>query len=154
MNEGPEDFPDPIIPPSNHRMRSVPFRFPFLRAEFFGLLHYCAFIAVITAMVQVLVYSSSAAIKLLIVTVAIFGISGFASFLARRGALCPLCKGMPLVGSRARVHHKAFRIFPLGPSASAVLSLLFTQTFRCMYCGSRFDIMKPRPKPHTTAIED
>jgi hypothetical protein len=77
-----------------------------------------------------------------------------ASLLKRRSILCPLCKGTPLVSSRAHVHSKAFRIFPLNHATTAMLTILFTQTFRCMYCGSRFDVLKPRPKKTRYLLED
>jgi len=60
----------------------------------------------------------------------------------RRCAFCPLCKGTPLINSGARPHSKATRILALNHGVSATLSILTTQKFRCMYCGSNFDLLK------------
>jgi hypothetical protein len=64
------------------------------------------------------------------------------AFFKRRAAHCPLCKGTPLVNSGARPHSRAKRIFPFSHGVSATLSIIATQTFRCMYCGSDFDRLK------------
>ncbi|WP_348223655.1 hypothetical protein [Luteolibacter sp.] len=64
------------------------------------------------------------------------------AFFKRRSAHCPLCKGTPLINSGALAHSRATRIFPFNHGVSATLSIIATQTFRCMYCGSDFDLLK------------
>jgi len=64
------------------------------------------------------------------------------AFFKRRAAKCPLCKGTPLINSGALPHSRAKRIYPLNHGISAVISVLATQKFRCMYCGSDYDLRK------------
>jgi len=117
---------------------------PFVRAEIVIFLNWLAAVAVLTCVPIVLLGPTHRAIRILIICLAVYGFTSLISFLTRRSLLCPLCKGTPLAASRAHVHPKATRIFPLDHATSAVFSLIFTQTFRCMYCGSRFDLLKPR----------
>jgi hypothetical protein len=51
---------------------------------------------------------------------------------------CPLCHGAVMRERRCHKHADAFRLWPLSHRASAVLSLLTTFGFRCMYCGTAF----------------
>jgi hypothetical protein len=69
-------------------------------------------------------------------------VSWLVSFLRRRSARCPLCKGSPLLDSGAVKHAKAYRLPPLGYAATAVLGILFLSRFRCMYCGTPYDLLK------------
>lgn len=130
----------------NMRLRSVPYRGPFVLAGILGLINFCGAVAILTTLVLYLTAPSQTGMKMLVGTVVFFFIASIASFLKRRNVLCPLCKGTPLVNSRARAHPKAFRVFPLDYGTSSMLSLLFTQTFRCLYCGAKFDLLKPRPE--------
>jgi hypothetical protein len=68
-------------------------------------------------------------------------------YFKRRAAMCPLCNGTPLLVSGALPHVKAVRIPPFNHGVSAVLSLVFTQRFTCMYCGCRFDMLKDSKHP-------
>lgn len=137
------DLPENSDPSS--RMRSVPWRLPFLMAEIYGLIHLCAAISVLTALVHLLRNPSPFLVKILIGSLLFFIVSGIASFLQRRTVLCPLCKGTPFISTPIHVHPKAKRIFPLTHAATALIWLIFTQTFRCMHCASKFDILKYRP---------
>ena len=145
MNDDlPDSSPQPPIP-SNLRLRSVPFRSPFFWAGLLTLINYCGAIAVLTMVVLFFLHQTPFAVKVLIGCVVFFAITALISHLKRRSVLCPLCKGTPLVSTRAHVHSRATRIFPFDYGNSAMISILFTQTFRCMYCGSGFDLLKPRP---------
>ena len=42
----------------------------------------------------------------------------------------------------ALAHQKAVRIFPLSHGTTATLFIIAIQKFRCMYCGTQFDILK------------
>ena len=64
------------------------------------------------------------------------------SYLRRRSARCPLCKGSPLLESGAVKHAKAYRLRPFNHGATAVLGILFLNRFRCMYCGTPYDLLK------------
>lgn len=60
----------------------------------------------------------------------------------RRSAYCPLCRGTPLINSQARVHTRATRLPPFNHGFTALLSILATHRFRCMYCGTDYDLFK------------
>ena len=126
-------------------MRSVPYRSPFVAAGFFALLHYWGAFALLISIPLFLLDPTPLAKNTLIGCAAFYVVTGLVSFLNRRKVLCPLCKGTPLLSTGAHVHAKAFRIFPLDHGTTATLALIFTQTFRCMFCGSRFDLLKPKP---------
>jgi len=110
--------------------------------------HYWGTFTLLLAIPVFLVEQTPLARNLLIGSAVFYLFSGLVSFLNRRKVICPLCKGTPLLSTRAHVHAKAFRIFPLDHGTTATLALIFTQTFRCMFCGSRFDLLKPKPGKH------
>lgn len=147
MSDHPHGTQDPSRPGKapQARMRSVPYRTPFISAGLFGLFHYWGAFALLLAIPLFLFNPTQLAQRTLIGCVAFYIVSGLASFLKRRKVLCPLCKGTPLLSTRAHTHPKAFRLFPLDHGTTATLALIFTQTFRCMFCGSRFDLLKPKP---------
>lgn len=78
----------------------------------------------------------------------LIGCLGFIAFtwllalFKRRSTHCPLCKGTPLINTGALAHQKATKIFPFNHGVSATLSIIATQKFRCMYCGTAFDLLK------------
>lgn len=56
---------------------------------------------------------------------------------------CPLCHGTPLHSRLGcHKHRLANRWFPLTYRATSVVRILFTLTFRCMYCGTPFRLFK------------
>ncbi len=55
---------------------------------------------------------------------------------------CPLCHGLVLHEKRCRKHRDAKKIPLLSYRATAVLGLLFTGVFSCMYCGTLFRLKK------------
>ncbi len=63
-------------------------------------------------------------------------------FILARSLTCSLCHGTVMHEKRCRKHADAFRLWPLTHRASAVVSLIFTWTFRCMYCGTPFRLKK------------
>lgn len=139
--------PPPSQPPAAARLRSVPYRTPFVWAQILAFANWLAGVAVLTCIPIILLEPIPRTTRILVVCMAAYAITALISFLNRRRVLCPLCKGTPLAGSRAHIHPKATRIFPLDYVTSALLSLIFTQTFRCMYCSSRFDLLKPPAQP-------
>ena len=68
-------------------------------------------------------------------------------YIFRRSARCPLCKGTPLLDTKASKHRKAVRIRPFNFGATALLHLTFSYRFRCMYCGTPFDLLR-KPGQH------
>ena len=138
------------------RFRSVPYRPPFIWAAIFALVNYCAALAIVITLVVFIIRPTHYSMTVLVGSVVFYAITSVISFLRRRNVFCPLCRGAPLVNSHARVNAKATRIGPLGYGTSATLTLLFTQTFRCIYCGERFNILKSRShrRRHSTAGDD
>ena len=63
-------------------------------------------------------------------------------FLARKKAICPLCKGTPFLDSQASKHVKAVRILPFNYGTTNILRAIVTRRFRCHFCGSPFDMLK------------
>lgn len=96
----------------------------------------------VTAFVLFFMEPSQLATQVILCGIAFSVVTWIIAFFKRRSAHCPLCKGTPLINSGALAHSKATRIYPLNHGVSATLSIIATQTFRCMYCGSDFDLLK------------
>jgi hypothetical protein len=124
------------------RARSLPSSGPFNVAAFFSALQYMGMITVVTAFILMFLEPSPLAVKVIVGSIGFSALMWFIAFFKRRSARCPLCKGTPLINSGAHAHSRATRIFPFNHGVSATLSILATQTFRCMYCGSDFDLLK------------
>ncbi|MES2440613.1 MAG: hypothetical protein V4584_16215 [Verrucomicrobiota bacterium] len=124
------------------RSRSLPSSRPFSIAVFFSALHYLGLILTATAFVLFLIEPSQLASKVILGGVVYSLIAWLLAFFKRRAAHCPLCKGTPLINSGALAHSKASRLYPFNHGVSATLSILATQRFCCMYCGSDFDLLK------------
>lgn len=137
--------PDPVSDPkrlSASRLRSVPHRQPFVRAVFFSAIHYMGILAAITTLILYFIEPSRLATKVLIASLGFTAVTWLIAFFKRRSTYCPLCKGTPLINTGALPHKKAFRIFPFNHGVTATLSIIATHKFRCMYCGTGFDILK------------
>jgi hypothetical protein len=126
------------------RARSLPTARPFRVAVFFASLHFLSMIATVTALACFLAQPSLLASRLLVAGIAFSALSWLISYIKRRAVHCPLCKGTPLINTGALPHVRARRIGPFNHGVSAVLSIMATQKFRCMYCGSDYDLLKPR----------
>jgi len=126
------------------RARAVPHGRPFKVAVLFAALHYLGLIATATAMVSVLMDPHPMAPRVLVGALVFSGVTWLIAYIKRRGVHCPLCKGTPLINSGAMPHVRARRIPPFNHGVSAILSILATHRFRCMYCGSDYDLLKPR----------
>ena len=138
-----------ITDPVEHqttRSRSMPYRGVFYVATFWTLFHIFWLITTITAVVLFLLYHKDNTSHFFLYAVLIgilFSIlSLIISFFKRRNALCPLCRGTPLLSNGARVHQKSQCIPPLNHGYTAVISIVFTQKFSCMYCGVKYDLLK------------
>ena len=132
----------PTAKPKALRARSLPSSRPFSVAAFFSALHYFGLITTATAFVLFLSEPSQLASKVIVGGLAFSGVTWMIAFFKRRCAYCPLCKGTPMINSGALAHSRASRIYPFNHGVSATLSIIATQTFRCMYCGSDFDLLK------------
>jgi hypothetical protein len=124
------------------RARSVPHKQPFVRAVFLSALHYMGILAALTTLAVFFVNPTGLATKVFVACLVFIGITWLLAYFRRRSTHCPLCKGTPLVNTGALAHQKATKIWPFNHGVSATLSIIATQTFRCMYCGTAFDLMK------------
>lgn len=143
VEEEHHSHPDASVP---SRVRSLRYRRPFASALFFTAVHYLSLVAVAAAIFLLLVRLDTLAAQFLAGAVGLSGLTWLIAFFKRRSARCPLCKGTPFLDTRALTHRKAVRIFPLNFGTTAIVSCLFTQRFRCMYCGSRYDLLKPNAR--------
>ncbi len=145
MHEGVKSAQDPVSPAKARvfRARSLPSRRPFDTAVFFSMIHYLGLVTTVTSFVCYLMAPSELASRFIVGGLIFSATSWLLTFFKRRAAHCPLCKGTPLVNSGAHTHTKAVRILPFNHGITAVLSIIATQKFRCMYCGSDYDLLKP-----------
>lgn len=135
--------PPPKDPERAQRARSLPSARPFRVAVCIFAIQVLGLIAALTGLAHLIREPSQAASRILLGGLAFSAAAWFIAFFKRRSARCPLCKGTPLVNSIARTHIRATRIRPFNHGVTAMLSILAIQKFRCMYCGTDFDLLKP-----------
>jgi len=124
------------------RARSVPHRQGYVRAVILSSIHYFGILATVTSLVLFFMHPTPLATKVFILCLGFSIVTWIFAFFKRRHTHCPLCKGTPLVNTGALAHKKAKRLFPLNHGVTAILSIIATQKFRCMYCGTEFDLLK------------
>lgn len=124
------------------RARSLHDKRPFNLAVFFAVIHYLCIIAFLTCVAILILNPVEGSVKILVASLVACGFSWLISFFKRRSVRCPLCKGSPLLDTGAAKHTKAYRLPPLNHGNTAVLGILFLSRFRCMYCGTPYDMLK------------
>jgi hypothetical protein len=72
----------------------------------------------------------------------LFGLCRLLAFLNNEKLHCNLCHGTVLHEKRCRKHASATRIPGLSHRAATVASILTTGQFRCMYCGTSYQLKK------------
>lgn len=132
----------PAAPPPQERYRSLPRSYPFLVAVTWTSLFYLLLSGLVASVTAYCLHGNAQSVALSIAFPIAALVIWAAAYLSRRKAHCPLCKGTPLLDSRATPHAKATRIFPLNFGTSNLLRILFTRRFRCQFCGSPFDLLK------------
>ena len=141
----------------DHRSRSVPYKRVFVSAIIYTLVFYLCVIAFLTTLVAFAIVpkqSQQVAAYILVALLPICAFSWIIAYFKRRKATCPLCKCTPFLDNLAHKHQKAFRIKPLNYGTTAMLNVVFTQRWRCMYCGTPFDILKTRNAQNYTAYKE
>jgi hypothetical protein len=124
------------------RARSLPSRKPFDGAVGLAMLHYFGIIATLTAVIACFKQPSLLASQVAVGGIVFSALSWLLAYMKRRATFCPLCKGTPLANSGALTHRKALRLGPFNHGTTAIFSIIARQKFRCMYCGSDFDLLK------------
>ncbi len=137
------------LPHKVSRARSLPSRKSFDHAVILSMVHYLGVIAAITALVYCLREPSQTASELFVGALLFSVVSWVLALFKRRCTHCPLCKGTPLINSGALTHKRATRIFPLNHGVSATLTIIAAQRFRCMYCGTDYDLLKHSSRLHS-----
>lgn len=145
---GKNNTPD-SQPVKVNRCRSLPHAKKFRLAVALCAIHYLCLMAMISTAVMLILHPGRTAAMLLIATTAATISTWFLALLKKRATLCPLCKGTPLIESGALLHERAKRLPPFTHGVSTTLSILVLQTFRCMYCGSDFDLLKESSQHRT-----
>ena len=125
------------------RARSIHDKRPFRSAVFFTLVHYLCIIAFLTCVALLFLHPEPMAMaKPVVASMVAVAVSWIIAFLRRRSARCPLCKGSSLLDTGAVKHVKAYRLRPFNHGTTAVLGILSPNRFRCMYCGTPYDLQK------------
>jgi hypothetical protein len=125
------------------RARSLPTTRPFHIASAFYALFVLGLIMTSTTLLMLVKTPNEFVLKAVIGSLGFTIVCWMIAFFKRRKALCPLCKGTPLINSGARPHMNASSLPILNHGVTATLSVIVTQRFCCMYCGSYFDLLKP-----------
>ena len=129
------------------RSRSVPFPKKFLKAAIFSTVFLLSIVALLTSII-IFAYSPKQTSAMLVVGLIFFTLFVWViSLFIRRSASCPLCHGTPYFNSGAHKHEKATKLPLLNHAISNIIRTIFNQTFRCMYCGQPFDLLKPVTSP-------
>ena len=128
------------------RARSLPNPWPFRAAACFSSLFILCLVAAATALACLLIRPEPLAKDLLIGALVGTAVTWLIALLKRRTVLCPLCKGTPLLNNQAHVHSRAWSLWPFNHGFTSIISIIVSQKFRCMYCGSDFDLLKPRTR--------
>ena len=71
-----------------------------------------------------------------------FVVARLTAFVLSSRLHCGLCHGTVMADNKCRKHVDAARIPPLSYRGTAVVSTLFTLSFRCMYCGTPYRLWK------------
>ncbi|BCX47269.1 hypothetical protein HAHE_11770 [Haloferula helveola] len=125
---------------ASHGARSVPHKGPYVASMAFAFLHYLSIVAGATLGYILIRTGEPDVANWLILSMCAIALTWLLNYASRRTARCPLCTGTPLLDNRAAKHRKAVRLKPLNYGVTAQLSLLIIQRFRCMYCGTPFDL--------------
>lgn len=126
----------------SHGARSLPFKRAYVAAMVVGFLHYMAIVAAATLAFIMIRSPDGTVAWWLVGSLGAIALTWVFGYVMRRSAKCPLCKGTPLLDTHAAKHQKAVRIRPFNFGATAMLHLTFSQRFRCMYCGTPFDMLR------------
>ncbi len=130
------------IPEPQRVYRSLPHKRSFYGAMLFSALWFLTVVGALT-LAFFFVFQEDRSLGIpLILTMSGSAVFWLIAYAHRRSVRCPLCKGTPLLDNRAAKHSRARRVFPLNYGSTALLTLLLSQRFRCMFCGNPFDLLK------------
>lgn len=131
----------------SHGARSIRHKGAFVWCVVFAMIHYLSIVVALTFGYILYRHPEERVAWWLAGSIAGIGVTWLISHIARRSARCPLCKGTPLLDTAAVKHVKAVRLKPLNYGMTAQLQLVLTHRFRCMYCGTPFDLLRKPGRP-------
>ncbi|MGE9268842.1 MAG: hypothetical protein ACQKBY_12170 [Verrucomicrobiales bacterium] len=131
------------------RARSVPYKRPYYVALFYSALFYLSCLATLSAFAGFLLNAEKFSAYLLAGCLLSSVILWFIGFLKRRHVRCALCQGTPYVDTGARYHSDASKLPVMNYGQSNLVRSLVTLRFRCMFCGTAYDFLKPSSQKHT-----
>jgi len=134
--------PRPIEPAREHRARGFHRPGRLLVVALLLLTAFTAFGVFVWGVVDILQIGRRESGWLALGGLGVFIVARTAAFVLARTLTCPLCHGTVMQEGRCLKHADAFRIRPLSHRASAVLMLLCTGAFRCMYCGTAYRLRR------------
>lgn len=134
-------------PTLKQRARSVPFKRDLVRALIITAVFYAAVVGLLTSVAIYLLEPKAHSGILFVGLMALTLGCWLFSYLARRKAKCMLCHGTPFLDSGAHVHAKAWKFPGVNYGNSNAMRSLFTLHYRCMYCGTLYDFLKPVTNP-------
>lgn len=124
------------------RARSLHDKRPYHVAVFLSVIHYLCVVAFLTCVVILVLNPVEGSVRILVTSLVACIVTWLIAYIKRRSVRCPLCKGSPLCEGGAAKHSKAYRLPPLNHANTAIFGILFLQRFRCMYCGTPYDMLK------------
>lgn len=130
--------PRPIEAPRERRVRHFPRSGRLLLVALLLALAFTAFLAFLAGIGALWVTQNRDWGWLALGGLGLFAIARGIVFIIGDALTCPLCHGTVMRERRCHKHADAFRIWPLSHRTSAVISLLTTLGFRCMYCGTAY----------------
>jgi hypothetical protein len=113
-----------------------------LLVALFFLLAYAGLAAFAVGLAGMVVVGGQEAGVLALAGLGLFALAKAFAFPLSRGLNCSLCHGGLMQSRRCQKHARAFRLPLLTHRASAVISLLTTGRFRCMYCGTPYRLRR------------
>ena len=113
-------------------------QFKLLLIALLGLISYLALPGLIFTTVHLLLNPTDGWQKWTLLCFIAFTGSLILGYILSSTVRCNLCQGSPMLVKKCRKHVLANKLPCLGYRASAILHLLFTGRFRCMYCSTPY----------------
>lgn len=126
------------------RARAVPTSRPYYVAAILFSCFVLCLVGAVTSIWFAVADSNQEALHLFLMFMSLSLIFWLMSYIKRKHTICTLCKGTPLLNSGSLVHVRAKRLPPLNHGTTALASIIFSQKYRCMFCGEDYDLLKKK----------
>ena len=138
----PLDNPLPLVGQRVRRARTFHRPWRIWLVSLLLLVAFAAFLSFAGCALAMAVQGDRALGVVSLVSLALFIVARSSAWILAQRLHCSLCHCTVMSEKRCRKHADAVRIPPLSYRATAVLQVLLTLGFRCMYCGTRFRLWK------------